>query len=167
MSSAGCEGGEVGSEGAVELAGDEAFEAADGFFLGLAFCEAAVHVAAGLFAVAEPDGDDHVQGSVGCAVACEVEPVTAGAPARRGERRGGAQVNEGRLGAEPVDVLARGDELRCVLVNVRSWRFDYACPGDRPSLCRRGAFGVWPESPGRPVSPAHRAGTVAGVGVPA
>ena len=110
MSSAGCEGGEVGSEGAVELAGDEAFEAADDFFLGLAFCEAAVHVAASSFAVAEPDEDDYVQGSVGCAVAGEVEPVTAGPPARRGDRRGSAQVSEGRLGAEPVDVLARDDE---------------------------------------------------------
>ena len=58
MSSAGCEGGEIGSEGAVELAGDEAFEAADGFFLGLAFCDAALHVAAGSVAVAEPDEDD-------------------------------------------------------------------------------------------------------------
>ena len=37
MSSAGCEGGEVGSEGAVELAGDEAFEAADDFCFGLGF----------------------------------------------------------------------------------------------------------------------------------
>ena len=110
MSSAGCEGGVVGSEGAVELAGDEAFEAADGFFLGLAFGEAAVHVAAGSFAVVEPDEDDHVQGSVGCAVAGEVEPVAVGAPAGGGDRRGGAQVREGRLGAEPVDVLARGDE---------------------------------------------------------
>ena len=36
MSSAGCEGGEVGSEGAVELAGDEAFEAADDLILGIA-----------------------------------------------------------------------------------------------------------------------------------
>ena len=54
----------VGSEGAVEFAGDEAFEAADGFFLGVAFGEAAVHVAAGSFAVAQPDEDDHVQGPV-------------------------------------------------------------------------------------------------------
>ena len=51
MSSAGCEGGEVGSEGAVELAGDEAFAAADDLIIGLAVCEAAVHVAAGSFAV--------------------------------------------------------------------------------------------------------------------
>ena len=65
MSSAGCEGGEVASEGAVELWGDEAFEAADGFFFGFAFGEAAVGVAAGSFAVAEPDDDDHVQGAVG------------------------------------------------------------------------------------------------------
>ena len=74
-------GGEVGSQCAVELAGDEAFEAADGFFFGLALGEAAVQVAAGSFAVAEPDDDGHVQGAVGVAVAYEVEPVTAGAPA--------------------------------------------------------------------------------------
>jgi len=80
MSSAGGEGGEVGSEGAVELSGDEAFEAADGFFFGLAFGEAAVQVAAGSLAVAEPDDDDHVQGAVGVSVAGEVEPVAACAP---------------------------------------------------------------------------------------
>ena len=79
MSSAGCEGGEVGSESAVELSGDEAFEAADGFFFGFALGNSAVHVAAGLFAVAGPDDDDHVQGAVGFAVVGEVEPVAAGA----------------------------------------------------------------------------------------
>ncbi len=109
MSSAGCEGGEVGSECAVELAGDEAFEAADGFFFGLALGEAAFGVAAGSFAVSEPDDDDHVQGSVGVAVAGEVESVTLGAPAGCGDRRGSAQVSEGRLGAEAVDVVARGE----------------------------------------------------------
>ena len=41
---------------------------------------------------------------------CEVEPVTLGAPAGCGDRRGCAQMSEGRLSAEPVDVLARGDE---------------------------------------------------------
>ena len=64
MSSAGFESGEVGSQCAVELAGDEAFEAADGFFFGFAFGEAAFGVAAGAFAVAEPDDDDHVQGAI-------------------------------------------------------------------------------------------------------
>ena len=109
MSSAGCEGGEVASQCAVELSGDEAFEAADGFFFGFALGEAAVGVAAGSFAVAEPDDDDHVQGPVGVAVGGEVEPVTLGAPARRGDRRGCAQVSERRLSAEPVDVVARGE----------------------------------------------------------
>ena len=47
MSSAGFEGGEVGSEGAVDLSCDEALEAADGFFFGFAFGDAAVEVAAG------------------------------------------------------------------------------------------------------------------------
>ena len=110
MSSAGCEGGEVGSEGAVELSGDEAFEAADEFLFGFALGEPAVHVAAGSFAVAEPDDDDHVQSAVGVAVAREVEPVAACAPWRCGDGRGPTQVGEGCLGAEPVDVLAYGDE---------------------------------------------------------
>ena len=69
-----------------------------------------VHLAASSFAVAHPDDDDHVQGSLDGAVACEVEPVAAGAPARRGVRRGSAQVSEGRPRAGPADVLARGDE---------------------------------------------------------
>lgn len=81
------EGGEVGSEGAVELSGDDAFVAADGFFLGFAVGEAAVHVAAGSFAVSEPDDDDHVQGPVGLAVVGGVEPVDV--LAGRDEQRGG------------------------------------------------------------------------------
>ena len=111
MSSAGCEGGKVGSQCAVELAGDEAFETADGFFFGLALGEAAVHIAAGAFAVAEPDDDDHVQGAISCAVACEVEPVTLGAPAGCGDRRDGVQVSEGRSGSR--DQRAAGLHRRC------------------------------------------------------
>ena len=45
MSSAGCEGGEVASECAVELSCDEAFEAADGFLFGFALGEAAPEAA--------------------------------------------------------------------------------------------------------------------------
>ncbi len=132
MSSAGCVGGEVGSECAVELSGDEAFGAEDGFFFGFALGEAAVGVAAGSFAVAEPDDDDHVQSAVGVAVACEVESVTLGAPARRGDRRDGAQVGERRLSAEPVDVVARGDEQRRGVVS--------AC--GRPTPCRGWSGGM-------------------------
>jgi len=78
--------------------------------IGLALGDAAAEVAAGVFAAAEPDEDDHVQRSVGCAVAGEVDPVAFGAPTGCGNRSGRAQVGERRLRAEPVDVLADGDE---------------------------------------------------------
>ena len=42
MSSAGFEGGEVGSQCAVDLSCEVALEAADGFFVGFAFGDAAV-----------------------------------------------------------------------------------------------------------------------------
>ena len=52
--------GEVGAEGAVDLAGGVALEAADDFGLRPTFGEASLHVGAGAFAVAEPADDDHV-----------------------------------------------------------------------------------------------------------
>ena len=186
MSSAGCEGGEAGSEGAVEIAGDEAFEAADDFILGLAFCEAAVHVAASSFAVAHPDEDDHVQGSVGGAVAGEVEPVTAGAPARRWDPRGSAPVSEGRLGAEPVDVLARSDEQGRGVVSTPSETdtVEGAAAATSPSSRRSrsaasapsramrrprlpgAVLAAWAESARRSVSGRSRAHTAAGASSP-
>ena len=136
MSSAGFEGGEVGSQCAVDLSCEVALEAADGFFFGFAFGDAAVEVAAGSVAVAEPDDDDHVQCPVGGAVAGEVEPVAAGAPAgcNAGHRSGCAQVGEGRFGAEPVDVLAGCDEQRRGVVGAASQTRHCRgrCGGDEP-----------------------------------
>ena len=64
MSSGSLEGGEVGSEGAVELSGNEAFEAADDFLLHFPFGEASLEVGAGSLAVAQANDDDHVQRAV-------------------------------------------------------------------------------------------------------
>lgn len=69
MSSSVAECAEVGAEGSEELSGDVAFESADHFFLGVPFGESTLHVGLGVVAVAESDDDDHVEGSVGLAVA--------------------------------------------------------------------------------------------------
>lgn len=53
-------GGEVGSEGALGLSGNEPFEADSRFFLGLAVGEATCEVGAYSVAVAESDDDDDV-----------------------------------------------------------------------------------------------------------
>ena len=70
--------GEVGAEGAVDLAGGVALEAADDLRLGPAFGEASLHVGAGAFAVAEPTDDDHVQRTVGLTVSTAVEAMSDG-----------------------------------------------------------------------------------------
>src|SRR6266446_2862927 len=113
MSSA-VEGLEVGAEGVEGLAGDVAFEAAED----LAFVEAVggalVGVGLGLLAVPEAADGDHVQCSVGLSVAAWVESVTGGAAGACLDRGGAADLREGRFAAEPVDVLAGGDQqLAC------------------------------------------------------
>src|SRR5215210_3681012 len=102
--------GEVGAEGAVDLAGDVALEAADDLGLGLAFGGAALGVGAGAFAAAQAADGDHVQGAVGVAVAAVVEAVAVAAAGGDGDRAGAAECGEGAVVAEPVDVLAGGDQ---------------------------------------------------------
>ena len=69
--------GELSSwELVVDLAGDVALEAADGFFLGASLCESTVDVGAGAF-IADHAGDDDVsERGVGVAVAAAVESVS-------------------------------------------------------------------------------------------
>jgi hypothetical protein len=84
--------------------------AADDLFLGLAFGGAARGVGTGALAVAQPDHGDQVKGAVGVAVAAGVEPVAFGLAGGGGDGGGAAQVREGGLAMEPVDVLAGGDD---------------------------------------------------------
>jgi hypothetical protein len=51
-----------------------------------------------------------VQGPVGVAVAAAVQPVPAGLARAGGDGGDSAQVGEGGLAAEPLGVLAGGDE---------------------------------------------------------
>jgi hypothetical protein len=92
------------------LAGDVAFEAAEDF----AFVESVSGpfggVGLGALAVAEAADGDHVECSVGLSVAAGVESVTGGAAGACLDRGGAADLREGRFAAEPLDVLAGGDE---------------------------------------------------------
>jgi hypothetical protein len=58
----------------VELSGDVAFEAADGFASGLSFGDASLDVAAAACLPAESGKDDRVESRVGLTVTAAVEP---------------------------------------------------------------------------------------------
>src|SRR5438132_3313635 len=110
------EGGEVGAEGVVDLAGDVALEAADDLFLVEALGVAAFGVGAGAWTVAESADGDQMECSVGFAVAAAVEPVPGRAAGGGRDRTGAAKAGEGALVAEAFDVLAGADqELSAVL----------------------------------------------------
>jgi hypothetical protein len=101
---------EVGDEGVVDLAGQVALDAAHDLRFGQAFLGPPFDLGAGAGTEPHPDHHGQVQGPVGVAVAAAVQPVPAGR-ARAG-RDGGdsAQVGEGGLTAQPLGVLAGGDE---------------------------------------------------------
>src|SRR5712691_6645455 len=86
---------EIGSEGVVGLAGDVALEAAEDLAsvesVGFAFGG----VGAGAGVVAEAADGDHVECSVGLAVAAVVEAVAGGAAGAGLDRGGGAELGEG------------------------------------------------------------------------
>ena len=67
-----------GREDLVDLAGEVAFEAADGFAAGFAFGDAAGEVVAGAGIPAQAGQSDAVERGVGLAVTAAVEPVTVG-----------------------------------------------------------------------------------------
>jgi hypothetical protein len=82
------------------VAGEEAFEAADGFAEGFAFADSPVDVGVcGLVAFAAVD-DDGVEGSVELAVAAAVEAVADGLAGAGGYRWGAGEAGEGGLGVE-------------------------------------------------------------------
>jgi hypothetical protein len=70
---------EVGEDGAVDLAGHVAFQAADDLALGQSLGGAAGDVGLGPRVVVHADQDDAPQRVVGLAVAAPIEPVPAGA----------------------------------------------------------------------------------------
>ena len=72
----------------------------------------AVGVGAGALAVAQAADGDHVQRAVGVAVTAVVEAVAVGAAGGDGDRAGAAERGERRFAAEPLDVLAGGDQQR-------------------------------------------------------
>src|SRR6266508_3105236 len=101
---------EVGAEGVVGLAGDVALEAAEDLASVQSVGGSFGGVGAGVLAVAEPADGNHVQGAVGLAVAAVVEAVAGGATGAGGDRCGAADLREGGLAFEAVDVMAGGDE---------------------------------------------------------
>src|SRR5207253_4204867 len=85
-------------------------EAADDFSAVEAVSSSSFGVAAGAGVVAETADGDHVQRSVGLAVAAVVEAVAVAAPGARLDRRRTADFREGGFGRGAVDVLAGCDE---------------------------------------------------------
>lgn len=92
-------------DGVVDLAGDEAFEAADDVLLGEALFGASSHVCLGSGVPAEPAERDAVGGGVGLSVAAAVESVSVGLSGGRGDRGDAAEHRERGFGVEPVGVL--------------------------------------------------------------
>ena len=71
---------------------------------------AALGVGAGAWVVAEAAKNDDVERVVGATVTAAIEPVSMGASAAGGYRRGAAEVREGGFGLDPVKVVAGADE---------------------------------------------------------
>jgi hypothetical protein len=71
---------------------------------------AALGVGAGAWVVAEAAKNDNVERIVGGTVTAAIEPVSVGASAAGGDRRGAAEVREGGFGLDPVKVVAGADE---------------------------------------------------------
>ena len=108
----------------VELACDVLLEAADGFGFGFAFGAAALEVAAGRRVVGEAGDHDPPQGAVGLAVTGTAEPMSLLFAAGGVERCGAAESCEGSFVADPVRVLAGGDEERACGVGADAEAFD-------------------------------------------
>ena len=96
----------------VDLAGDVALQAADGFPAGLAVGDAPGEVGAGVGIPAQPGEHDGVQGAVGASVTTAVEPATLGLAGGGLDRADAAERGEGCFVVEALGVVAGGDEQR-------------------------------------------------------
>jgi hypothetical protein len=97
--------GHGGDEGAVELAGDVALEAAAYLVVGFAFGAAAGDVGDGGGVAAHPAGGDDVDGHVECPVAAPVEAVAGDLAAGCLEGAGAGEVGEGGVVAAGRGVM--------------------------------------------------------------
>jgi hypothetical protein len=78
-------------EQVVDLAGDEAFQAAGGFASGVVFSKLFVDVGLGARVAAFPGGGDDVDRPVGLSVSAPVQPMPRGFPRGGRQRRYSAQ----------------------------------------------------------------------------
>jgi len=133
MSSAG-EGSEVGLEGVEGFASDVALEAAEDLAFVQAVAGALCGVGLGAWAVAETADGDHVERAVGLSVAAGVEAVAGGAAGACLDGCGAADLGEGGFAAEPLDVLAGGDEELARALGADSKELGGAWRGDAHQL---------------------------------
>ena len=103
-------GSGAGSQVGVDLAGDVALQAADDLLLRQPFRSAPPDVGASGPVGAHPGDHDPPQGMVCFAVPAAVEPVPAGLPRGRGDRRDGAHMRPGSLTAQPLRVVPGRDQ---------------------------------------------------------
>ena len=94
----------------VDLAGAGALQAAQDVELGEPLVGPALDIRPGRWRAVPADQGDAPQGVVGVAVAAPVESVAVGAARGRRDGGGAAQMGEGGLGAEPLGVVAGGDQ---------------------------------------------------------
>jgi hypothetical protein len=97
-------------EQVVDLAGDQAFQAAGGFSPSVLFSFLFLDVGLGARVAAFPGGRDDVDGPVGLPVPAPVEPVPLGFAGGSRQRRHPAQHRERGFAVHPVGVVAYGDQ---------------------------------------------------------
>src|SRR5438094_1854369 len=87
----------VGEERMVDLARDEALQAADDVLLAQALCCASCHIVHRGLMPAHADRDDSIEGRVGLAMAAVKEPVAMRHPTRCWNRARAAQLGKRRF----------------------------------------------------------------------
>ena len=100
-------------QGAVDLAGEVALEAAHDFGFGLAFGGASSDVDLGGLVPVHAGDDGSVQRGVGLPVAASVEAVAGDFTGRGRNRVSAAQGGERGFAVEPVGVVAGREQERC------------------------------------------------------